>query len=130
MLNIILWISQILLALICLGSGFFKTFYPEKKLVESGQTGVEGLDPRLIKFIGISEILIAAGLILPWLLNVLPWLTPVAAGSFGIIMMLAARIHYKRFRSLQVKKERQNVINNFIILTLCIFVWVGRTWSV
>jgi hypothetical protein len=80
-----------------------------------GQTGVEGLPLGLTRFIGITEILGAIGLILPLALNILPRLTAVSAIGFAIIMVLAARVHYHRH-------ERKNMINNFIILLLCVLI--------
>src|SRR5688572_28474478 len=107
-MNTILWIAQILLALICLASGLFKTFLPEEKLVAKGQTGVEKLDPMTIKFIGISEILLAFGLTLPWYLHTAEFFTPLSAFLFSVIMILASGVHYKRFKKLGIKKEKQN----------------------
>ena len=42
------------------------------------------VDPR---FIGVCEVLGAAGLILPWLLKIRPVLTPVAASGLVVIMI-------------------------------------------
>jgi hypothetical protein len=50
-------------------SSINKSIYSEKTLVAKGQTGVENLPLTLIRFIGISEILGAIGLILPMLLK-------------------------------------------------------------
>jgi DoxX-like protein len=96
-MNGILWAGQIYLALNCLFSGFSKSIFSERKLVlEMKQTGVEGLPQPLIRFIGISQLLGAAGLIMPWLLNILPVLTPVAAFAFGIDVTMASGIHIQR----------------------------------
>lgn len=115
----ILWICQGLLAFIFMFSGLNKAFLPEQKLVASGQTGVEGLHWLLIKFIGISEILGAIGVIVPWLIGIAPILTPISATGFCIIMLLAAPIHYKR-------KELRNVFINFVIFLISAFVAFQR----
>ena len=73
-----LWVAQSLLAALFLFSGVMKSTRSEQQLIASGQTGVEGLPRSLIGFIGISEILGAAGLVLPLLSDVLPVLTPLA----------------------------------------------------
>ncbi len=75
--NTMLWVAQSLLAVLFLFSGVMKSTQSEQKLVASGQTGVEGLPRPLIRFIGISEILGAVGLVLPMLSNVMPGLTPL-----------------------------------------------------
>ena len=118
-MNAGLWVLQGLLAALFLFSGGMKSTQSEQKLVVSGQTGVEGLPPTLIRFIGICEIFGAVGLILPRLSNVMPLLTPVAAGGLGLIMMLAAIVHYRR-------NEAGTVLLNILILLGCTAVAYGR----
>ncbi len=117
--NTMLWVAQSLLAALFLFSGVMKSTQSEQKLVASGQTGVEGLPRSLIRFIGISEILGAAGLVLPLLSNVMPVLTPLAAIGLGLIMILAAIVHYRR-------EERRTALQNLFILLVCLFVAYGR----
>lgn len=118
-MNTTLWILQALMAITFLYSGVNKSIFSEEKLVARGQTGVEGLAPPLIRFIGIIEILGSVGLILPWLLNTVPLLTPIAALGFAIIMIPAAVIHSRRH-------EPKNVLTNVVIFTVCIVIAVGR----
>jgi uncharacterized membrane protein YphA (DoxX/SURF4 family) len=118
-MNTALWISQVFLAIVFMYSGLMKSTQPERRLVETGQTGVEGLPMLFIRFIGISELLGATGLIVPWLINTLPVLTPLAAVCLGVIMLSAARIHYKR-------NEKKTVLWNIFLLLLCLFVAYGR----
>jgi hypothetical protein len=82
-------------------------------------TGVEGLPLPLIRFIGISEILGAIGIIVPMLLNILPVLTIVSAIGFALIMIPAAIINYKRH-------EYKKLPANVIIFLICIFIAYGR----
>ena len=96
-MNTLLWICQAYLAGHSLFSGISKSIFSEKKLVyEMKQTGVEGLPLPLIRFIGMSQLVIAPGLILPWLLNIFPILTPVASFAFGIDVTMATGIHIQR----------------------------------
>jgi uncharacterized membrane protein YphA (DoxX/SURF4 family) len=119
-MNSTLWILQVLLALTFIYSGINKSIFSIRKLVdEKGQTGVENLSLPFVRFIGISEILGAIGLILPWWLNILPILTPIAAIIFAFIMIPAAIIHYKR-------KEFKNVLTNAVLFSICLFVAYGR----
>jgi len=117
--NTILWVAQSLLAALFLFSGVMKSTQSEQKLVASGQTGVEGLPRYLIRFIGISEILGAAGLVLPGLSNIMPVLIPLAAIGLGLIMVLAAIVHYRR-------DEKRTALLNLFILLVCLFVAYGR----
>lgn len=119
-MNIPIWILQGVTAFVFMFSGINKSIYSEKALVSKGQTGVEGLPLTLIRFIGISEILGAVGLILPMLLNIYPNLTSISAICLGLIMIPAGIIHYKR-------KEFKNVIVNIVILVVCIVIAYFRT---
>src|SRR5690348_14040542 len=118
-MNNILWISQIILAAAFLYSGINKSIFSEQQLITKGQTGVVGLSTAVIKFIGISEILGAIGLIIPWWTGTMPVLTPVAAICFAIVMLLAAPIHYRL-------KEKKNVAVNLVLFAACVFVAWGR----
>jgi hypothetical protein len=119
-MNILLWVLQSFAAFAFLYSGICKSVFSEQKLVAMGQTGVEGLSPVFIRFIGITEILGAIGLILPQALGIAPLLTVVAACCLGSIMIPAAVIHYKR-------KEYKNVGTNMMLLFVCAFIVYGRT---
>jgi hypothetical protein len=82
-------------------------------------TGVEGLALPLIRFIGISEVLGAIGILLPMLLNILPLLTIVSAIGFALIMIPAIIISYK-------DREYKKVAVNATIFLVCIFIAYGR----
>jgi len=118
-MNIILWIGQIFLAFVFLSSGIAKSTFSRKKLIETKQTGVIDLPVPVTRFIGISEIIGVAGLVLPGILKIAPVITPVAALGLGLIMILAAIKHNKL-------KEPKNVRTNIMLLTLCLFVAIGR----
>jgi hypothetical protein len=119
-MNTILWACQVLLAIQFGYSGFCKSTLSEATLVyKKGQTGVEGLPLPFIRFIGITEIFGAVGILLPWWLGIARVLTPVTAVCFGVIMIFAAPIHQKR-------KEPKNVAINIITLVISIFTAYGR----
>ncbi len=118
-MNTLLWILQVAIAIPFLGSGICKSLLSEKKLVAMGQTGVEGLHPAFIKFIGISEIAGVVALIVPIWLNIAVWLTPLSALCLALIMPFAGVIHYKR-------NEPKNVLTNVVFFIICIFIAYGR----
>ncbi|MGM9929286.1 MAG: DoxX family protein [Bacillus sp. (in: firmicutes)] len=111
-MNIALWSIQILLALLFLMVGCKKVFQADKEMAAS-------LNNNHFLLIGIAEILGAVGLILPWALDVVPVLTPLAAVGLALIMILAVIFHAKR-------KENKSVVTNIIILALTLFVAIGR----
>lgn len=107
------------MALAFLYSGICKSALSKQQVIAKGQTGVVNMPTPVIRFIGISEILGAVGIIVPWLTNIWPVLTPVTAVCFAMIMVLAAPIHYKLH-------EPRNVATNIVLLTLSLFVAYGR----
>lgn len=121
-MNILLWIIQGFLAFVFLYSGICKSVFDEKKLVAMGQTGVEGLPLWFIRFIGITEILGATGILLPMALSVLPELVPVSALCFALVMLPAIIIHARR-------KEYKSVCINIFILALSLLVAYGRGYK-
>ncbi len=77
-----LWVVQGLLAALFLWAGGIKLVLPLEKL-----TGPVPLPGLFLRFIGVAEVLGAAGLILPGLLRIRPGLTPLAAAGLVIIMI-------------------------------------------
>jgi uncharacterized membrane protein YphA (DoxX/SURF4 family) len=47
-------------------------------------------------FVGVAELLAAAGLILPGVTRILPWLTPLAAAGLMIVTVSATILHLSR----------------------------------
>lgn len=77
-----LWIVQTLLALIFLFAGGTKLALPPEVLTQQMPLPV-----AFLRFIGVAEVLGAAGLILPGLLRIRPGLTPLAAAGLVVIMI-------------------------------------------
>ncbi|MGA7162049.1 MAG: DoxX family protein [Bacteroidota bacterium] len=94
-INIVLWILQILLALLFLNAGFLKTFRPIQEIAPT-IFWAPSLPEPLVRFIGVSELLGAIGLILPGVFKLLPQLTTFAAGGLTGIMLLANIFHISR----------------------------------
>jgi uncharacterized membrane protein YphA (DoxX/SURF4 family) len=118
-MNLALWICQGLLAAVFVFSGLQKSFQSKERMIATGQTGVKEFSLPFIRFIAVAELLGALGLILPWATRIAPALTPLAATGLGIIMLGAARAHARLH-------EPRNVATNFVLLSMCIVVVVGR----
>lgn len=121
-MNIILWILQSFIAFTFLYSGICKSYFTVQKLVAMGQTGVNGLPLWFVRFIGITEILGAVGLILPWLLSIYPILTPISAICLAFIMPFAAVIHYRLAVFPNKFKEMKNIMTNVLVFIICIVI--------
>ena len=94
-MNIAIWIVQVLLALLFLFAGGMKLLLPLETLTAAGSPNQVILPGLLIRFIGVCEVLGGLGLILPGLLRIRPWLTPLAAAGLAIIMIGAVVITMK-----------------------------------
>ncbi len=80
---------------------------------------VAAIPKWLLAFIATCEILGGIGVILPALTGSLPWLTPVAATFFVLLMLLAAGFHLLR-------REFPIIGFNLVLLALAAFVAYGR----
>jgi uncharacterized membrane protein YphA (DoxX/SURF4 family) len=86
-MNIVLWIIQILLALLFLFAGGTKLYYSAEAMAAMGPPNQVHLPGLFLKFIGVCEVLGALGLVLPGLLRIRRQLTPLAAFGLLIIMI-------------------------------------------
>jgi uncharacterized membrane protein YphA (DoxX/SURF4 family) len=117
-MNIVLWIAQGLLAAMYLMAGTMKTFQTAK--ARQAMTWTKGRSDGFVRFVGISELFGAVGLILPLVTGILPWLTPIAALGLALIQLLAI------FMEHLPKKEFNVIPVNALLLALSLFVVIGR----
>jgi uncharacterized membrane protein YphA (DoxX/SURF4 family) len=115
-MNILLWILQILLALLFLFSGAVKLVLPVEEMTKQMPVHLPGL---FLRFIGVCEILGGIGLILPALLRIKPWLTPLAAAGLLIILIGAIAIGL-------MSGTIGPAILPFVVALLIVFVIYGR----
>ena len=119
-MNIALWVIQVLLAGMYGMAGSMKTFQPDKVRTNPQMTWAHDKQDGYIRFVGISELLGALGLILPALTGILPWLTPLAAIGLALIQLLAIfTVHLP-------KKEYQVIPVNVVLLVLAVVAAYGR----
>jgi uncharacterized membrane protein YphA (DoxX/SURF4 family) len=88
----ILWTLQVLLASIFLFAGGMKLIIPPDVLMSMGSPNQMPLPGLFLQFIGVAEVLGGLGLILPGLLRISTFLTPLAAAGLTIIMIGATAI--------------------------------------
>lgn len=86
-MNIVLWILQVLLALLFLFSGGMKLVIPSDVLKAMGSPNAIQFPGLFLKFIGLCEVLGGLGLILPGLFRIKTALTPLAAACLVIIVI-------------------------------------------
>src|SRR5512143_1142049 len=114
-----LWLVQLLVGGAFAAAGAFKAFAYER--ARARIPWVPAVPRRLVRFIGLAEVLGGAGLILPWASGVAPLLTPLAGLGLIVTMLLAAGFH-------AVRREPGAIVLNLVILALTAFVTWGR-WA-
>lgn len=120
-MNLTLWIIACLLATILLGSTS-KMFVPREKIASVGGAAAQWLldfSPGALRAIGTLEILAAAGLILPAILNIAPILVPVTATCVAMLFAGAVIMRLRR-------GERSTIVPDMVYLVLAVFLAWGR----
>lgn len=118
-MNTALWVVAGLLALVFLGAGAMKLTQPKAKLAKAGQGWAEDFSDGAVKGIGALEVLGAAGLVLPALVDTATVLVPLAASGLVLMMIGAAVTHARR-------GEYPNIAANVVLGGLALFVAIER----
>ena len=119
-MNIALWIAQILLAAMYGMAGSMKTFRTAK--TKEQFPWAKNRSDGFVRFVGISELLGALGLILPIVTGLMPWLTVLAAAGLTLIQLLAIFTEH-------LPKTEYNVIPiNLVLIAISAFIVFGR-WA-
>ena len=118
-MNILLWIIQILLALLFLFAGGSKLVMSMADLQKMASPNQVQLPELFIRFIGVVEVLGALGLVLPGLFRIRKGLTALAAIGLAIIMAGAVIITI-------MGDGVAMAVTPLIVGLLCAFVAYGR----
>jgi hypothetical protein len=118
-MHIALWVVQILLAALFVMTGAMKASMPLHEVAKT-MRWVPDVPVGLVRFIGLTELAGAIGLILPSTTKILPKLTPLAAVGRGVVVLLGAILHFTR-------GEGALTPLNFILAAMAGFVAWGRT---
>lgn len=120
-MNILLWVIQILLAMVFLFAGVTKLVLPTEVLMDMGSPNQVRLPILLLRFIGLCETFGALGLILPGVFRRRRGLTPLAAIGLVIIMIGAVIITV-------IGDGVVMALSPLVVGLLCAFVAYGR-WN-
>ena len=113
-LNVLLWVLQVLLAMLFMFAGVMKFILPVAEMTK--QIPMPGW---FLHFIGAAEILGAIGLVLPGILRIRTGLTPLAAAALVIIMIGATAVNLK-------VGQRGAALTTVIVGVLLVFVAFNR----
>jgi len=114
-LNVVLWSVQGFLALFFIAAG-------APKLIGRGLerwTGFSNVPRPLVVFIGVTEVLGAAGLVVPMVTGMAPWLTPLAALGLAVIALMATGFHLRA-------DERINALETGLWACIAVVIAIGR----
>lgn len=117
-MNVLLWSLQAVLAAAFLAHGLmFLAPPPDIAAVMNASL------PRWFQvFLGVAEVLAAAGLTLPGITRIAPWLIAWAAVGVMIVMVSATIYHFMR-------GEISSGVITLVLLALAAFVAYARTWT-
>lgn len=118
-MNIVLWIIQVVVALLFLFSGGTKLVMSAKAMQDMAPPGSIMLPGLFIKFLGVVEVLGGLGLLLPGLTKIRRGLTPLAAIGLLIIMIGAVVVSL-------MGPGASTAILPFVTGILCIVIAYGR----
>lgn len=115
MMNIAVWILQVLLAAAFLAHGWM-FLAPSPEIAVQMNASL----PRWFQvFLGIAEIAAAVGLTLPAITRIQPWLVSWAAAGIMIIMVSATVLH-------AVRNETSAAATTLVLLVIATFVAYAR----
>jgi uncharacterized membrane protein YphA (DoxX/SURF4 family) len=117
-MNIVLWLLQVLLALAFFAHGWLFLFPSAEMLAMMNAT----LSPAFRLFLGLAEVLAAIGLILPGLTRIQPWLISAAAAGLMVVMVGATIWH-------AVRHEPSSALITAVLFVVAAFVAYMR-WKV
>ncbi|MFJ9368044.1 DoxX family protein [Nocardia sp. NPDC101769] len=121
-MNIALWICAGLLAAVALFGGLTKIVVPKEKLAAAPGGGWTGdATATFVTTLGGLEVLAALGLTLPAVLDTAPFMVPVTAVCWILLMIGAMITHLGH-------GDRAALTANVLYLALALFIAVDRFW--
>lgn len=110
-MNIVLWVVQVLLAVAFFAHGWLFLF-PPAAVAEQMNASL----PRWFQlFLGVAEVLAAAGLTFPGVTRIMPWLVTAAAAGIMIVTVSATAFHL-------VRGEMSSAAITLLLLAMATFV--------
>ncbi|WP_053730445.1 DoxX family protein [Streptomyces sp. WM6378] len=114
-MNVAFWSAAGLLALFYLYAGGLKVVRGRERL-RPMMAWVDSTPMPAVRAIGLIEVLGAAGLILPPLTGIAPWLALAAAVGFMVLQIAATGVHLSR-------GDRRLALNIVLFLLAAVTVW-------
>ncbi|NEB79029.1 DoxX family protein [Streptomyces sp. SID14478] len=119
-MDIAYWILAGLLALFYLYAGAMKVSRGRDRL-RPMMAWVDRVPLPAVRALGVVELLGAAGLVLPPLTGIAPWLAMAAAIGFLLLQCGAIVVHL-------TGGDRRIALNIGLVVTTAVTVWAATTW--
>jgi hypothetical protein len=116
-MNVLLWVLQVSLALLCISGGVFQIFKLDE--LSKGVAAMRALPRGLWAVLGAFGCLAGLLLILPGATNLLPGLTPIAAAAVAAQSALIS-VLYLRYR------DRAPMPYSLAMVLMAAFICYGR----
>ncbi|MET9408987.1 DoxX family protein [Streptomyces sp. NPDC002935] len=120
-MDVAYWIVAALLAAFYPYAGGMKVLQSQERL-QPMMGWVDRVPMPLVRVIGTLEVLGAAGLILPPLTGIAPWLAVAAATGLVLIQVGGIVVHVSR------GEARLIGLNIALLLAAAAAIWLGTTW--
>jgi hypothetical protein len=116
-MNILFWVLQVMLALLCISGGAFQIFKIDE--LQKGVTAMRELPHGLWAVLGAINCLAGLGLILPAATKLMPMLTPISAVIVALesTLISALYIYYR---------DRPPLSYSVAMAVLAVFIAYGR----
>jgi len=118
-MSVAYWVLAGLVALFYLYAGWLKLVRSRERL-QPMMAWVDRTPMPVVRAIGTLEVLGAAGLVLPPLTGVAPWLAPAAAGGFVVLQIGATVVHLRR-------GDRDVALNLGLLLAAAVTGWLASS---
>ena len=121
LLDISLWIVQVLLGVLFVGTAFWKLLTPLAELAAMIPWAGD-VDPSFLRMTAVADLLGGVGILLPSLTRIKPGLAVLAALGCVALQVSAIVFHFSR-------GEAANTPFNFLLVALSLFVSWGRHFA-
>jgi hypothetical protein len=120
-MNIALWIIQIILGIKLIDVSITHGFRHSLPNMQTAIQKIGKFSPSLLNGIASCTLLGTMGLILPGILGLPAWITPVTAGLLSILLGSSIFFHVKG-------REKPKIFVSIVLLAFAVFVAYGR-WA-
>jgi hypothetical protein len=118
-MDIILWITQIILAIKLLSVAYSHGLRQDQAKMQAGIRRMGGPARPVLYAVAAGSLILGIGLIIPAAAGARTWIAPLSAGILAAGMALSILLH-------RACRENPNIIPSLVLLLMAMFVAYGR----